>query len=121
MLKDNLYSIVSLKTEDQENYAIEVSLNRDHTIFKGHFPGQPVLPGVCLIEMVKEILKEIKNKPYRMTSASNIKYLQLVDPNINPALFLEIAIKEEENGLNVNVNSRLKDGADHFKLKGNFS
>ncbi|MEJ0079486.1 MAG: hypothetical protein WDM78_00620 [Puia sp.] len=28
----------------------------DQAIFSGHFPGQPVLPGVCMMEMVAEVL-----------------------------------------------------------------
>lgn len=121
MLKDKLYTITSLEKENEENYKIGVSLNKDHEIFKGHFPGQPILPGVCMIEMVKEILMEIKQKPYRLTEADNIKYLRLVDPNADPTLNIQMQVKEGEQGLAVNVNSCLKDGVSHFKLKGSFS
>lgn len=121
MLKDNLYTITSIETESEENYAIGISLNASHDIFKGHFPGQPVLPGVCLIEMVKEILTTIKKKPYRLASASQIKYVQLVDPNASPTLNISIQVKTEAERLHVNVNSCLQSGASHFKLKGIFS
>lgn len=121
MLKDNLYTIISLDKENDESFKIGVSLNKDHAIFKGHFPGQPILPGVCMIEMVKEILSEIKQKPYKLKGADNIKYLRLVDPNSDPVLNITLQVKEEDQELVVNVNSCLKDGASHFKLKGNFS
>lgn len=120
MLKDNLYTITSLNKANEENYTIDISLNKKHAIFEGHFPGQPILPGVCMIEMVKEILLEIKQKPYQLVEASNIKYLRLVDPNENPTLHIEMQIKEEGQELMVNVNSCLQDGGSHFKFKGSF-
>lgn len=121
MLKDNLYTITSIEAEKEESYAVGISLNASHAIFKGHFPGQPVLPGVCLIEMVKEILTTIKEKTYQLESASQIKYVQLVDPNASPTLNMTLQVKDESGSLHVNVNSCLEDGASHFKLKGIFS
>ncbi len=121
MLKDNLYTITSLETENEENYAIGISLNASHAIFTGHFPGQPVLPGVCLIEMVKEILTSIKEKPFKLESASQIKYVQLVDPTVSPTLNMTLQIKDQAGSLHVNVNSLLENGASHFKMKGVFS
>lgn len=121
MLKDNLYTVSSIEKRSDDSYAVGIALDASHNIFKGHFPGQPVLPGVCLIEMVKEILTTIKEKPYKLENANQIKYVQLVDPNASPTLNMSLQIKEEAGSLHVNVNSCLENGASHFKLKGIFS
>ena len=31
-----------------------VALNADCEVYQGHFPGEPVCPGVCNIQMIKE-------------------------------------------------------------------
>ncbi|WMJ72405.1 3-hydroxyacyl-ACP dehydratase [Cytophagaceae bacterium ABcell3] len=120
ILKDNLYKISSIDVED-ENYKIEVLLDAGHEIFKGHFPEQPVLPGVCLLEMLKELISEVKGKAYRLKEAGNIKYLKLVDPRNDPKLTLLIHAKEGEAGLTVNASSLLSGGDTNFKIKATFS
>ena len=60
MLKNNLYQVSSINflPQDQEGtgiskYSVSLRLESSHDIFKGHFPGNPVLPGVCQVEMVR--------------------------------------------------------------------
>jgi 3-hydroxymyristoyl/3-hydroxydecanoyl-(acyl carrier protein) dehydratase len=35
-----------------------LDINRDCEIFKGHFPGQPIAPGACMLQIVKDILEK---------------------------------------------------------------
>ncbi|MFN6945339.1 MAG: hypothetical protein ACK4ND_10350 [Cytophagaceae bacterium] len=121
MLKDSLYSILSLKDEGNGTYIADITVNADHSIFDGHFPGQPVLPGVCQIEMVKELLMEIKKQSCRLLSAGTIKFLKVVDPNQDSNIQFKLDIHEEEKNLKVTIESTLKDGSPNFKLKGNFA
>ncbi len=56
----------------------------DHAIFKGHFPGQPVLPGVCMMEMIAEISGEYLQKSFRISGVPLIKFLRMIDPDKEP-------------------------------------
>lgn len=96
------YSEVS---PDKDTAQVRIKLNQDHEIFKGHFPENPIVPGVCLIEMIKEILSEILKVDLILKKASNIKFKNLVNPQINPLIYFDFKIKKsEENLLNVNCN-----------------
>lgn len=77
-----LYSVESKKS-DQEQMKLEANiiLNVEHEIFRGHFPSQAVLPGVCQIEIVKQLLASEIEKNIKLVAASNIKYLKMVDPH----------------------------------------
>ena len=121
MLKNKLYTLITLVESSPGNYVALTSLNPGHPIFEGHFPGQPVLPGVCLLEMVKEILAEITNKSLRLTNAGSIKYLKLIDPRTEPLLKFEIGVSGGEEELKVNVSSYTKDGSPNFKMKASFA
>ena len=89
MLLNDLYIIQSLsESENQINAVIE--LRPDHAIFKGHFPGQPVLPGVCMMQMIAEITGEFLKKSFSITGAPMIKFLHMIDPGRNPLIHLEI-------------------------------
>jgi 3-hydroxyacyl-[acyl-carrier-protein] dehydratase len=69
---------------------VAVELNQEHAIFKGHFPGQPVLPGVCMMQMITEISGEFLKQSFRITDAPMIKFLHMIDPRKNPLIYLEI-------------------------------
>lgn len=36
-------------------FTAEVELRADHPVYEGHFPGQPVVPGVCTMRVVREL------------------------------------------------------------------
>ena len=55
MLVNSFYSVE--KTESFENTCrIGVVLNSSHEIYKAHFPGNPITPGVCLLQIALELL-----------------------------------------------------------------
>ena len=85
MLKDDLYSVKKIKEENKFIEAI-IELNEQHKIFKGHFPGQPVLPGVCIMQMTREILESFLNKKLQLLKADDIRFSSMVDPTKNKEL-----------------------------------
>ncbi len=89
MLLNDLYIIQSLSEFENQIHAV-VELRPDHAIFKGHFPGQPVLPGVCMMQMITEITSEFLKLPFQIAGAPMIKFLHMIDPRRNPQIQLEI-------------------------------
>jgi 3-hydroxyacyl-[acyl-carrier-protein] dehydratase len=67
-----------------------IRLNAAHDIFKGHFPGHPVLPGVCMMEMIEEITGKFLQQSFRISGVPLIKFLRMIDPYKNPTLSVEI-------------------------------
>lgn len=92
MLLKDFYKINSLENTDGLRYVANISLNKDHEVFSGHFPGNPVTPGVCMMQIIKELTQEVVNAPLIMKSASNIKFMALINPEVNPDLKLELDI-----------------------------
>ncbi|GAA0188456.1 3-hydroxyacyl-ACP dehydratase [Fulvivirga kasyanovii] len=120
MLKGSLYTLDEVKQPEEGKYTVNAALNINHEIFKGHFPGQPVLPGVCLLEMLKDIISQETGKSWFLSEGANIKYVKLVDPTVDGHLKFEIIIKEEPAGLTVSASTFLKSGEANFKFKGRF-
>lgn len=60
--------------------AFHISLNPDHYIFKAHFPGNPVVPGVCQVQMALDILSWELGVPLYLDEVKNIKYLSVMIP-----------------------------------------
>lgn len=98
MLLKDFYIINSLESTDGQRYVANIRLNKDHEVFSGHFPGNPVTPGVCMMQIIKELTQEAVNAPLKMKSASNIKFMALINPEVNPELKLELDITVADDG-----------------------
>jgi 3-hydroxyacyl-[acyl-carrier-protein] dehydratase len=98
MLKNDFYTCHNELAEGNQ-ISCQVVYNAGHAIFNGHFPGNPVVPGVCMIEMVKELLQEQVQERLLLRSSGNIKFLNLITPEISP--FIKIDWKKTDDGYQV--------------------
>ena len=114
-----LGSLFELLEFSVANGSISASLrvHGDHKIFQGHFPGQPVLPGVTMMQLMKELVEKALGKKLTLVEGDNVKFLAVVDPNVNPELNVQIAFTYGEDG-KISLNSSLFAGSvTFFKLK----
>jgi len=100
MLIKNLYQVKDLVT-DKDRTTIRITINKGHEIFKGHFPGNPVMPGVCMIQIIKELTEEVMGKTLFLSVSSNIKFMAIINPEIHPDLTLILDISRSENEVKV--------------------
>jgi len=108
MLIEGLYSIQDFQLQGQEVNAT-IKLNKDHDIFKGHFPGNPVMPGVCMIQIIKELTEQATGKSLFLSISSNIKFMALINPEVNPVLNLHISMTEEGDIIKIKNTSSFED------------
>lgn len=97
MLLQDFYSVDKINTISEGKYVALITLNKNHAIFKGHFPGNPVTPGVCMMQIIKEITESILKVSLTMVSTSNVKFMALINPEINAELMLDLEISENES------------------------
>ncbi|MBU3026426.1 3-hydroxyacyl-ACP dehydratase [Zobellia galactanivorans] len=95
MLIEGLYSVESFEKEGQ-NVTATVKLNAAHDVFKGHFPGNPVMPGVCMIQIIKELTEQATEKMLFLSVATNVKFMAIINPEKNDTIQLKLTITEEE-------------------------
>jgi len=108
MLLKNLYTITSFEKEDSILNA-SIHLNKKHAIFNGHFPDNPVMPGVCMIQIIKELTEQALNVELFMEKSSNIKFMLLINPEINTDLTLELEITKEDTTVKVKNVTKFED------------
>ena len=105
MLIEGLYTVTDFEFEGQELKA-KIHLNKDHDIFNGHFPGNPVMPGVCMLQIIKELAERATSKNLFLAMSSNIKFMAIINPDTNPDLILNISIVEADDLIKIkNVSS----------------
>ncbi len=106
MLEGDFFKILSRRgPEDDPSVpgtrvlSVNVELDPLHRIYEGHFPGNPIVPGVCQIQMVREALETSLGVKGMLTSGDQIKFLHLIVPRENPVLEIHYKIREIEDGL----------------------
>lgn len=119
MLLNNFYTITGL-TQNENSMQASICINPAHDIFKGHFPNQPVVPGVCMVQIVKELMEQATGKSLLFSKGSQLKFLRLLVPAAEESVQVNISWKQEEAGYLTQADFK-KDTEAIFKLSGTFS
>jgi len=110
MVLENFYEISSMEgSEDDGLFDFQVRINSSHPIFKGHFPDNPVMPGVCMLQIIKEITEEIVHSKLFMQKCANVKFMALINPEINAVLQLHLSISQNEGIVKVRSTTKFDD------------
>lgn len=51
----------------------EFQIREDSPWFAGHFPDEPILPGVAILSMVAEMIRHFEGNPQRKTRIAGLK------------------------------------------------
>ncbi len=102
MLK-GLYDIKTLTSNGVNSYSAQVGINSEDPIFSGHFPGQPVLPGVCTLAILKDCICKATAKRLIYCEVAQCKFTGMVDPSLSGILDIEFVLAGAEEQLTVNA------------------
>lgn len=75
-------------------------LHPEAPVFKAHFPGFPVLPGVLTLKMVVDAINAsqfFSTQTLMVQSIGNAKYLAVVNPQETQEVEISVALKAEKN------------------------
>lgn len=95
----HLYNIVS-SAEEEQLARYQISLNREHAIFAAHFPGEPILPGACIVQILSELAGVWQKREMPVIKMSQVKFLSIISPTQVTQLEVLLELhKHDEKGL----------------------
>ncbi|MCQ2236399.1 MAG: hypothetical protein MJZ18_05290 [Bacteroidales bacterium] len=103
----------------KENEALyKATINSDSHIFEGHFPGNPVVPGVMSVWLVRTCANMMLNRQFsNFHTIKEVKYISPIKPESSPvSVALTLAADGEEPTIAAELTD--KDGNLLVKLKG---
>jgi 3-hydroxyacyl-[acyl-carrier-protein] dehydratase len=108
-LQDNLYTILS--QQETEGFAtFHLSIHPEWPIYKAHFPGHPITPGVCIVQMVQELLQGFLHRELSLQKAKNVKYLAIISPEEVSELSIVFPKIEEQPDGSLKVQAQVLNG-----------
>ena len=99
MLRGILYDIVTV-----DGSGVTLRLLPESPVYKGHFPGYPITPGVCLVEMALEAIGQMADQAghdVKLVAAKNIKFSSPVFPEAGTELRFNISGEGENRSVEV--------------------
>lgn len=118
MPNNDLFHIDNIAHEDGAIRAT-LGINQNSEILKGHFPGHPVVPGACMMQIIKEVLEMALNSPFRLKKANQLKFISIIDPEDIMTIQLDIFYKLVKDAINVTAKLS-NDETVCFKFQGSF-
>lgn len=75
MLENSFYKIIAAA---DNVYTVE--LLPSCPVYRGHFPGEPVSPGVCSIQMIKELTEKATGRRLLLSNLKQVRFRTLITP-----------------------------------------
>lgn len=116
LLEDKFYHLDSWHAEEgQAEFGI--SLLDDCDVYRGHFPGHPVCPGVCEMQLLKELVAHAVGSELTISHIKRCRLTAVATPAVCPKLRVEAQISK--NGPVVAVVATIADAEKQYmEFKG---
>lgn len=96
-LLDSLFTISS-DSPCEGGHSYTIRLNAEHFIYAAHFPGEPITPGVCILQTACELAQLAFGRKLSIVKVKNVKFLRIITPNENPVVTYTISKMEVNDG-----------------------
>lgn len=78
-LLNSLFTVMS-DVRHEGGHDFNIKLDPEHFIYKAHFPGEPITPGVCILQISLELLSCSVGAPLEVDTVKNVKFLRVISP-----------------------------------------
>lgn len=95
ILKDTFYTVGNIQ-QTPTGYEVRVTLNPAHPVYAGHFPQQPVVPGMCTLTIIREVLGDILGAEVMFRQIRECKFVSAVIPREGLGLDLSIILSDNQ-------------------------
>lgn len=97
------YTKKNIKGGTDKSIRAEIQVPAESPWFDGHFPGEPILPGVAQLAMVADLLGEALGDPVTLTQISRVRFKQAIRPA--ETVTVRITPKEEPLSFGFHIES----------------
>lgn len=94
-----------------------IDIDPKHIIFEGHFPGQPVVPGVCMMQMFTEIMETVVGMKLTVRKSDHLKFLAVINPLESPTIQVSFTYEKKEGNEIVVSGKFYKEELNFLKFK----
>ncbi|MBW2296112.1 MAG: hypothetical protein JRF32_00690 [Deltaproteobacteria bacterium] len=75
------YRLNKIERCDDNKIRADIQVPPSSPWFDGHFPGEPVLPGLAQLGMVFDVIKKVAGGNLKIASVSRVRFKRIVRPD----------------------------------------
>ncbi|MDR1860295.1 MAG: hypothetical protein LBR06_05180 [Bacteroidales bacterium] len=96
-LIDDFFTVADCRVDDSGSL-YTMNVNAAHPIFSVHFPGNPITPGVCIVQLIKELWEQQSRTQAFLKRINNVKFLAVINPLETPTVRVKLSIPQSVDG-----------------------
>ena len=73
--------LIEMNLPEENEISADIHIAPNSPWFDGHFPGEPILPGVAQIGMVFDAIRKARNLDLKISSVQRVRFKRLIRPN----------------------------------------
>lgn len=103
----NQWSLIKeIKVTNSNHIEALADVPADSPWFSGHFPGEPILPGVALVSAVKQVILEEALKKGMRLELHSLRRVRFMQP-VRPGDKLSISVSAEDSGDDISFSFKI--------------
>lgn len=91
---DNFCKLRFLDT-DNEGFKAMAELLPDHPVYKGHFPAQPVVPGVFTLALIRECASAVTGRDMEYADIKECKFISALLPAVGLKILFDFSLSPD--------------------------
>ena len=119
LLKDKFFEVLHEEKINANEAVYLCALKADCDVYQGHFPGKPVSPGVCNIEMIRECAELLTGENLLIETIKQCRLTAVASPTACPKVDVKVSVAKVEGTETYNVVATIADEkTSYMELKG---
>jgi len=98
LLENKFYRVLSEERVEGLSAKYRVAILPECNVYDGHFPGDPVCPGVCNIETIKECAILLCGEQLRYSTIKQCRLTALATPTVCPEVDVQVNLSPSGEG-----------------------
>ena len=98
LLENKFYRVLSEERGEGLSAKYRVAILPECNVYDGHFPGDPVCPGVCNIETIKECAILLCGEQLRYSTIKQCRLTALATPTVCPEVDVQVNLSPSDEG-----------------------
>ena len=86
------YSLINMDRLSSNEIIMYTRVSPDSPWFSGHFPGEPILPGIAQLEMALDGIKRLSKKNLKILGVRKVRFKKFIRPN--DKIKIKVALRE---------------------------
>jgi 3-hydroxyacyl-[acyl-carrier-protein] dehydratase len=91
--RESWYSLSNIKRSSSNEILADAMASGKSPWFSGHFPGEPILPGVAMLGMVFDAIKQACGKNIKISGVKRVKFKHIIKPGDK----IQIIVREKND------------------------